>query len=99
MGGAGRRRAPIGRLVAWTRLGLVVVLLGVAASPARAGEFSAAYQAGLRRTAELRRQRRASRVARPVGTIAPWPLPPALIIRQTPGVHDEVGDLLRALRR
>jgi hypothetical protein len=43
----------------------------------------------------------AARLPRPpaVGTIAPWPLPPALIIRQTPGVHDEVRGLLRALRR
>lgn len=76
---------------------LAIVLLGPAsAPPAPAGEFSAAYRAGLRRTAELRRQRRAPR---PVGTIAPWPLPPALIIRQTPGVHDEVRGLLHALRR
>jgi len=76
------------------------VLLGVAAAPAaRAGAFSAEYRAGLRRTAELRRQGRAARVARPVGTIVPWPLPPALIIRQGPAVHDEVRGLLRALRR
>jgi hypothetical protein len=54
------------------RLGLAVVLLGVAAPPpARAGEFSAAYRAGLRRTGELRRQRQVSRAARPVGTIVP----------------------------
>ena len=58
-----------------------------------------AWQGSLRRTVELRRQRQASRVARPVGTIVPWPLPPALIIRQTSEVHNEVGGLLRALRR
>jgi hypothetical protein len=84
------------------RAGLAVVLLGPAAAPpaaAPAGEFSAEYRAGLRRTAELRRQWRASRAARPVGAILAWPRPPALIIRQTPGVHDEVRDLLRALRR
>jgi hypothetical protein len=83
------------------RAALAVVLLGPAAAPpaSPAGEFSAAYRADLRRTAELRRQRRASRAPAPVGTIAPWPRPPALIIRQTPGVHDEVRGLLRALRR
>ena len=36
---------------------------------------------------------------RPVGAIVPWPMPPALIIRQTPQVHDEVGSLLDVLRR
>ena len=86
---------------ALARAALAVVLLGpaIVPPPAPAGEFSAAYRADLRRTAELRRQRRASRVPAPVGTIVPWPLPPALIIRQTPGVHDEVRGLLRALRR
>jgi hypothetical protein len=91
MGPGRRRRAAAGA-------GLAVVLLGLAAAPmaAHAGEFSAEYRAGLRRTAELRRQWRSSR---PVGTIAAWPVPPALIIRQTPEVHDEVRGLLRALRR
>ncbi len=90
-----------GRRGAGSRLGRAGGLLGVGAAPppARAGEFSAAYRASLRRTAELRRQRQASRAARPVGTIIPWPLPPALIIRQTPEVHDEIGGLLRMLRR
>jgi hypothetical protein len=36
---------------------------------------------------------------RPVGTVAPWPVPPVLIIRQTPEVHDELRGLLRVLRR
>ena len=35
----------------------------------------------------------------PVGAIVPWPMPPALIVRQTPQVHDEVGSLLDVLRR
>jgi hypothetical protein len=55
---------------------------------------------------EKRRQRRARRAQaqgsddmRPVGAIVPWPMPPALIIRQTPQVHDEVGSLLDKLRR
>ena len=93
----GPRRRP----VAMARAVLAVVLLGLAAAPpmAHTGEFSAAYRADLRRTAELRRQRRAPRPARPVGTIVAWPLPPALIIRQTPEVHDEIRGLLRALRR
>jgi hypothetical protein len=85
------------------RLGLAmaVILLTPGAGPlaARAGEFSAAYQASLRRTVELRRQRRMSPSTRPVGTIVPWPLPPTLIIRQTSEVHGEIGGLLRGLRR
>jgi hypothetical protein len=91
--GTGRRRP------AWARPLLAAVLLAAAPPAARAGEFSAEYRAGLRRTAELRRQRRAPHAARPVGTIVAWPLPPALIIRQTPEVHGEVRGLLRAPRR
>ena len=48
---------------------------------------------------ELRRQRRLAQAERPVGTIVPWPAPPALIIRQTPEVHDEIRGLLRVLRQ
>jgi hypothetical protein len=85
------------------RLGpaLAVVLLTSATDPppASAGEFSAAYQASLRRTVELRRQRRLDRAEPPVGTIVPWPAPPTLIIRQTPEVHDEIRGLLRVLRQ
>jgi hypothetical protein len=93
-------RVITGRLVAWARPGLAVGLLGVLAPPAAlASEFSAEYRAGLRRTAELRRQGRADRADRPIGAIVPWPLPPVLIIRQTPAVHDEVRGLLRVLRR
>jgi hypothetical protein len=80
-------------------LAVVLPMPAVVVPPTRAGEFSAAYQASLRRTVELRRQRRMGRAERPVGAIVPWPVPPALIIRQTPEVHDEIGDLLRALRR
>ncbi len=69
-------------------------------------EPSAEYQAEIRKTVERRRQRRARRAqaqgpddSRPVGAIVPWPMPPALIIRQTPQMHDEVGSLLDKLRR
>ena len=49
-------------------LALAVVLMGPCpgGGPTRAGEFSAAYQADLRRTVELRRQRRMARA----GTLA-----------------------------
>jgi hypothetical protein len=82
-------------------LALAVVLMGPCSGggPARAGEFSAAYRASLRRTVELRRQRRMAQTDRPVGTIVPWPAPPTLIIRQTPDVHDEIRGLLGVLRR
>jgi hypothetical protein len=84
------------RLVA---LALAVAFLGDAAPPpARSGEPSPEYRAGLRRTLELRRQRRRRDAAQPVGLIVPFPLPPSLIIRQTPEVHDEISDLLFLLR-
>jgi len=65
---------------------------------------SAEYNESIRRTVEKRRQRRAvrrqglndSRGA--VGAIVPWPMPPALIIRHTSEVHDEVGVFLFGLR-
>lgn len=90
---------PSRRRPAWARPLLTVALLAAAPLAARAGEFSAEYRADLRRTAELRRQRRALHAARPVGTIVTWPLSPALIIRQTPEVHGEVRGLLGSLRR
>jgi hypothetical protein len=69
-------------------------------------EPSAAYRESIRRAAENRRQRRARRRQQPgqgiagaVGAIVPWPMPPALVIRQTPDVHDEIGAFLSALRR
>jgi len=70
-------------------------------------EPSAAYRESLRRTVEKRRQRRARRGQQPeqgsapgaIGAIVPWPMPPALIIRQTPDVHGEVGSFLGGLRR
>jgi hypothetical protein len=66
--------------------------------PAQAGEPSPAYKAALRRTAELRKQRRRSPLPAPIGVIVPYPMPPSLIIRQTPEVHDEIEGLLRLLR-
>ncbi len=67
-------------------------------------EPSKEYQESIRKTVEQRRRRRARRGQgsddlRPVGAIVPWPMPPALIIRQTPQVHDEAGSLLDQLRR
>jgi hypothetical protein len=67
-------------------------------------EFSEAYRESLRRTVEKRRELRARRrmgaeALVPPGAIALWPMPPALIIRQTPDVHGEVGSFLDVLRR
>ena len=70
-------------------------------------EPSAAYRESLRRTVEKRRQRRARRgqqqeqgtAPTPIGAIVPWPMPPALIIRQTPDVHGEASAFLGGLRR
>jgi hypothetical protein len=73
--------------------------LGAVPWAAPAAEPSPEFRAGLRRTAELRKQRRRDRMARPPGAIVPYPFPPALIIRHTPDVHDEVRALLDLLRR
>jgi hypothetical protein len=67
-------------------------------------EPSEAYRESIRRTIELRRQRRsrqgqARAASSPVGGIVPWPMPPALVIRHTPQVHDEVESFLGLLRR
>jgi hypothetical protein len=71
--------------------------------PARR-EFSEAYRESLRRTVEKRRELRARRrlgseASQPSGAIVPWPMPPALIIRQTRKVHGEISSFLDVLRR
>jgi hypothetical protein len=65
----------------------------------RADEPSAEYRAVLRRTLELRKERKGNRATAPVGKIVPYPMPPTLIIRHTREVHGEVESLLRLLRR
>ncbi len=64
-----------------------------------ADEPSAEYRAVLRRTLELRKERKGNRATAPVGKIVPYPMPPTLIIRHTREVHGEVESLLRLLRR
>jgi hypothetical protein len=83
-----------------TRLLLAALALVAAPLPesAQAGEPSPAYKAALRRTAELRKQRRSRAVPSPVGVIVPYPMPPSLLIRHTPEVHEEIEGLLRLLR-
>ena len=58
-----------------------------------------AFQAELRKTLEQRRARRTRSRVRPPNVIVPWLMPPALIIRATPEVHDEVQSLFWLLRR
>ncbi len=77
---------------------VLAVATGLAGLPAAsAGEPSEEYRAGLRRTLELRKQRRRS-PGQAVGQIVPYPMPPALIIRHTRETHDEVQGLLDLLR-
>jgi hypothetical protein len=75
----------------------------VGPSVAHGADPSPEYQASLRRTLELRKQRRSARAVAPrpapVGVIVPYPMPPALIIRQTREKHDEIEALLDLLRR
>jgi hypothetical protein len=79
----------------------VLVALAPPESGTIAAEPSAAYKASLRRTAELRKERRraaATTATAPVGVIVAYPMPPALLIRQTREAHDEIEQLLRLLR-
>jgi hypothetical protein len=91
-------RAARGFLV--SLLAALVVLGEPTPGRTRADEPSPQYKAALRRTLELRRERRQARVATPapVGVIVPYPMPPALIIRQTRENHEEIGALLWLLR-
>jgi hypothetical protein len=73
--------------------------LGTMPCVTAAAEPSPQYRAGLERTAELRKQRRRDRTVRPPGAIVPYLFPPALVIRHTPEIHDEVRCLLDPLRR
>ena len=62
------------------------------------------YQVSIRRTVERRRQRRARRGQGTSGSVSPgaivpWPMPPALIIRQTRETHDEIDSFLDLLRK
>jgi hypothetical protein len=67
---------------------------------AQKGGPSPAFKAELQKTLEKRRQRRARLGASPApNSILPWLMPPALIIRATPDVHDEVQSLFWLLRR
>jgi hypothetical protein len=67
-------------------------------------QTSQAFRESIRQTVERRRQRRARRgqqvgESQPVGAIITWPMQPALIIRQTPQVHDEIETLLNLLKK
>jgi hypothetical protein len=68
-------------------------------SPASAGDPSPEYRSQLRRTAELRKQRRRGAANAPVGVIEAHPTPPVLIIRHTAETHAEIEAFLNLLRR
>jgi hypothetical protein len=76
-----------------------VFLPTAAAGQDRNRGASPAFQAELRKTLEQRRARRTRAGVRPPNAIIPWPMPPVLIIRATPEVHDEIDSLLGKLRR
>jgi hypothetical protein len=91
-----------------SRTGLAVALLAAChllsplpcTAQAPKDDAAARKQAELRRTVEKKRERRARAASRrQPNAIVPWPMPPALIIRATPDVHDEVDSLLWLLRR
>jgi hypothetical protein len=79
---------------------LTAFLLPRPCSAQQQGGPSPAFHAELRKTLEQRRQRRARRGINPApNSIVPWLMPPTLIVRATPEVHDEVQSLLWILRR
>jgi hypothetical protein len=77
---------------------LLVLLPGTASGQDRNRGPSPAFRAELRKTLEQRRARRTRAGVRPPNAVIPWPMPPALIIRATPEVHDEIESLLVKLR-
>jgi hypothetical protein len=92
----------MGRLKARLIVPLLLGVFLISQGPclAQKGGPSPAFRAELQKTLEKKRQRRARRgESRAPNAIVPWPMPPALIIRATPEVHDEVEGLLKALRR
>jgi hypothetical protein len=82
----------------WLGLITAAVLSGSVAPAVTADEPSEEYKQGLRKTLERRRQRRQAGATRADGVIVPYPMPPALIIRQTRENHDEIQSLLDMLR-
>jgi hypothetical protein len=82
----------------WLGLITAAVLSGSVAPVATADEPSEEYKQGLRKTLERRRQRRQAGATPADGLIVPYPMPPALIIRQTPETHDEIQVFLNLLR-
>jgi hypothetical protein len=82
----------------WAALLAAFVLVAGGPARSKADDWSQEYKDSLKRTAELRRLRRRSAVAQPVGEIIPYPMPPVLIIRHTSETHDEIGALLDLLR-
>ncbi len=101
--GQARRR---GWAALWVALAALLGFEG-SASLVLGDDWSPEYRASLRRTIERRKERRRSLgqvqgdpfgAGQGAGTIVPYPLPPSLIIRQTPETHDEIGGLLHLLR-
>ena len=82
----------------WLGLIIAAVLAWSVAPDATADEPSEEYKQGLRKTLERRRQRRQAGATRADGMIVPYPMPPALIVRQTPETHDEIQVFLNLFR-
>ncbi len=84
---------------------LTLALIGLAGAPASAqapprdGKGPGQGAARGKDKAPPKNNRPARRKPRaPVGQIGIWPMPPALVIRQTPESHDEVRAFLNMLR-
>jgi hypothetical protein len=82
----------------WVCLIMAAVFAAPIVATSTAGEPSDEYKAGLRKTLERRKQRRLAGPGQADGLIVPYPMPPALIIRQTRESHDEIQSLLDMLR-
>ena len=88
-----RRMVALALTVALLAAGLAIVTgPAFAQDPPNQGKANAA--AGKKKAAPRRKPRGNGAV----GVIVPYPLPPVLIIRQTPEAHDEIRALLDMLR-
>ena len=93
------RRWTVAAAMALVLTGVEPAMSVLAQGPAGQGKGQAAPpRGGANKKKPPAPPRRRPRAVAPVGQIEMWPMPPALIIRQTPEAHGEINSLLRMLR-
>ncbi len=86
------------RVVAALASLLIVSEIGQSGASAQDPPRPGQGPAGAREKAARKRPARRKPRGDAVGLIVPYPMPPVLIIRQTPEAHDEIRALLNMLR-